>query len=65
MVIPSSSWKGLSCMISRSLKVPGSLSSALQTTYAGSAESFGMKLALRPIGKAAPPRPRRPERTNW
>ena len=48
-------------MSSRSLNVPGSDSSALTTTYRGfgTSSGFGMKLALRPIGKKAPPRPRR------
>ena len=43
-------------MISRSLKVPGSDSSALIGLVVCS--GFGTKLALRPEGKPAPPRPR-------
>ena len=46
-------------MISRSLNVPGSDSSAFTATYVGFGLSLGMKLALRPVGKNAPPRPRR------
>ena len=49
-------------MISRSLHVPGSLSSALITRKEGRPSlALGMKLHLRPEGKPAPPRPRRPE----
>jgi hypothetical protein len=40
------------------LKVPGSDSSALQTTYFGFGESFGTKPHFIPVGKPAPPRPR-------
>ena len=45
-------------MMSRSLKVPGSPSSELQTMYFWPAKAFGMKDHLRPVGKPAPPRPR-------
>ena len=46
-------------MRSRSLKVPGSLSSALQTRYFAVPFPFGRKDHLRPAGKPAPPRPLR------
>ena len=48
---------GFFCISSRSLNVPGSDSSALQTTYL-SIDPWGMNDALRPIAKPAPPRPR-------
>ena len=44
-----------------SLKVPGSLSSALQHTYLGLGESLGTKPHFMPVGNPAPPRPRRPD----
>ncbi len=47
-------------MISRSLKVPGSDSSALQARYFGMSP-FGRNPAFWPIRKPAPPRPRSPE----
>ena len=59
-MMPSSSMCGLFCMISRSLKVPGSDSSALQTRYLGMSP-LGRKPAFWPIRKPAPPRPRMPE----
>ena len=42
----------------RSLKVPGSLSSLLQTRYFGFGESLGMNPHFNPQGNPAPPRPR-------
>ena len=58
--MPSISMCGLFCMISRSLNVPGSDSSALQTRYL-SMSPWGRNEILRPIWKPAPPRPRMPE----
>jgi hypothetical protein len=60
MTIPSISRCGFFCISSRSLKVPGSDSSALQTTYL-SMSPLGMKDAFLPIAKPAPPRPRMPD----
>ena len=60
MMMPSISRCGFFWISRRSLKVPGSDSSALQQRYL-SIEPFGMKLAFMPIEKPAPPRPRRPE----
>src|SRR5262245_55539393 len=44
----------------RSLKVPGSDSSALQMTYFGELSAFAPPSHLIPVGNAAPPRPTRP-----
>ncbi len=46
-------------MITRSLYVPGSLSSALTQRYRGLGLSFGRKPHFIPVGNPAPPRPRR------
>ena len=48
-------------MMSRSLNVPGSPSSVLQTTYFAPGKERGIKLHFNPVGKPAPPRPRKPE----
>ncbi len=45
----------------RSLKVPGSDSSALQMMYFWSAFTVAAPSPLMPVGKAAPPRPTSPE----
>ena len=60
ITIPSISMWGLFCISSRSLKVPGSDSSALHTRYL-SMSPWGRNEAFRPIGKPAPPRPRMSE----
>ena len=45
--------------IRRSLQVPGSLSSPLHSTYFGLADCLGTNDHFMPVGKPAPPRPRR------
>src|SRR5581483_9431084 len=56
---PSISRCGSYSINSRSLQVPGSLSSALTTIYFGLGELRGTKLHFIPVGNPAPPRPRR------
>jgi hypothetical protein len=51
--------------MSRSLKVPGSPSSLLHTTYLSPGKARGMKLHFRPVGKPAPPRPRNALVLTW
>ncbi len=58
--MPSSIWWGPRSSRMRSLKEPGSDSSALQTRYLGLSVSVGMNDHLRPVEKPAPPRPCRP-----
>ena len=49
-------------MMSRSLQVPGSNSSALITRKDGRpSDTFGMNDHFIPVGNPAPPRPRRPD----
>ena len=59
--MPSMTMCGLNARMSRSLQVPGSPSSELQTRYFWPGNWRGMKLHFRPVGKPAPPRPRRPD----
>ena len=59
MAIPSIRRCGPRLMMSRSLKVPGSPSSALTTSTRGRERSFGRNPHLTPAGNPAPPRPRR------
>ena len=59
--MPSISRYGSPSIVMRSEKVPESPSSALQTTYFRVAGACSTVRHLMPAGKAAPPRPRRPE----
>src|SRR5262249_1506192 len=59
-MMPSRVSHGVRRIRSRSLKVPGSLSSALQTTYFTSPGAPRTNVHLRKVGKPAPPMPRRP-----
>ncbi len=61
MIIPSITMWGLYIRMSRSLQVPGSPSSELQTRCFCPGNWRGMKLHFSPVGKPAPPRPRRPD----
>ena len=60
IAMPSISWCGFFCISSRSLKVPGSDSSALQQRYL-SMSPRGRNEPFLPIENPAPPRPRRPD----
>ena len=59
--MPSISMKGSSSITMRSAKVPLSPSSELQTTYLRSALVSATVFHLMPVGKPAPPRPRKPD----
>ena len=62
MVMPSISEKGSPSMIMRSAKVPVSPSSALtHDIFLSPAGQSATVFHLMPVGKPAPPRPRRPE----
>ena len=60
MRIPSMRRCGSSNIKTRSLNVPGSDSSALQTTYFCSPSALAAPSHLMPVGNAAPPRPTSP-----
>ena len=61
IIIPSIKTKGSFSIIIRSEKVPESPSSALHTIYFVSDGVSKTVCHLIPVGKAAPPLPRRPE----
>jgi hypothetical protein len=61
MAIASMTLWGSPSRTDRSMKAPGSPSSALQRTYFTSPGVFRAKAHFRPVGKPPPPRPRRPE----
>ena len=61
MVMPSMSMRGSPSITMRSAKVPLSPSSALQQMYFWSATASCTVFHLMPVGKPAPPRPRRPD----
>ena len=60
-VMASTSENGSPSITTRSLKVPGSDSSALHTRWWGRPSWSATPRHFTPVGKAAPPRPDRPE----
>ncbi len=60
MIMPSITRFGRLRMMKRSLMVPGSLSSALQTTYFSGPRSLRTASHFTPVGNPAPPSPLRP-----
>ncbi len=59
--MPSSTACGSPSMMEASMNAPGSPSSPLQITYLTSPGELRAKRHFWPVGKPAPPRPRRPE----
>ncbi len=59
--MPSSTACGSPSMIEASMNAPGSPSSPLQITYLSSPGEERANFHFAPVGKPAPPRPRRPE----